>query len=279
MEVFNLKTQKVFNKESLEKDCLEIRTKILNLAYLSGGGQHLGGGLSIVELMTYIYGFKLNLDPKNTYSNKRDRFILSKGHGVLGFYTVLNKYGFISDEILNTYKTKDSELISHPIKNLDYGIESSNGSLGHGLSFGLGIALGLKNLKIDSNVYVLIGDGECNEGSIWEAAMSGAQNNLNNLTCILDNNHFQSDGPTSEIIRSTDLSKKWEAFGWEVISINGHDLNEIHSAFSIKNKKPKLILASTIKGKGVDFMENNNLWHHGRLTESLYKDALKYLQQ
>ena len=233
--------------------------------------------MSMVELMTYIYGYKLNNSIKNTRCEKRDRFILSKGHGVLGFYPVLNKYGFISNKILSTYKTKGSELISHPIKNLDYAIESSNGSLGHGLSYGLGVALGLRESKIKSKVYVLIGDGECNEGSVWEAAMSGAELRLNNLTCIVDNNHFQSDGATNEIINCEKLPQKWKAFGWHVICIDGHNFDEIHNAFSLVTDEPKLIIASTVKGKGIDFMENNNLWHHGRLTESLYKDAVKCL--
>ena len=268
-----------FDKNKLKRDALEIRKTILELAYSSGGGQHLGGGMSMVEIMSYLYGFKLNLQPGFTHSEKRDRFILSKGHGVLGFYPVLNRYGFISDQLLKTYKTQGSELISHPIKNLNNAIESSNGSLGHGLSYGLGIALGLKKLKIDSKVFVLVGDGECNEGSIWEAAMSGSELNLDNLTCIVDNNHFQSDGPTEEIMNCKSLSNKWKAFGWEVISIDGHNFDEIHSAFSKKNQKPKLILASTIKGKGVDFMENDNAWHHGRLTETLYKNAMNSLEK
>ena len=270
---------KEFDKDKLQKDSLEIRKTILELAYSSGGGQHLGGGMSMVEIMSYLYGFKLNLQPGFTHSEKRDRFILSKGHGVLGFYPVLNRYGFISDELLKTYKTQGSELISHPIKNLNNAIESSNGSLGHGLSYGLGIALGLKKLQIESKVYVLVGDGECNEGSIWEAAMSGSELNLDNLTCIVDNNHFQSDGPTKEIMNCKSLFNKWKAFGWEVVSIDGHNFDEIHTAFSMKNQKPKLILASTIKGKGVDFMENDNAWHHGRLTETLYKNAINSLEK
>ncbi len=262
----------------LSDEAYQVRNKILELSFKSGGGQHIGGGMSMVEIMCYLYGLKLNLNIKNKNSFDRDRFILSKGHGVLGFYPVLNKYGFISDELLSTYKTEGSELISHPIRNLDNAIESSNGSLGHGLSYGLGISLGLKSLNVKSKVYVLLGDGECNEGSVWEAAMSGSALNLTNITCIIDNNRFQSDGPTNEIINCVDLENRWKAFGWEVIKIDGHDFNEIHRAFSLTLDKPKLILASTIKGKGVDFMENNNAWHHGRLTEVLYQEAIKALE-
>ncbi len=269
----------MFNKKNLEKACFQIRRKILESAYISGGGQHLGGGLSMVEIMTYLYGFKLNINSNNLTSNTRDRFILSKGHGVLGFYPVLNYFGLIPDEIFKTYKTQYSELISHPIKNYNFGIESSNGSLGHGLSYGLGIAKGLKLKDINSHVYVLIGDGECNEGSIWEAAMSGSSLGIDNLTLIIDYNKFQSDGATSDIINQDDLSKRWSAFGWDVIEIDGHNLDDINKAFNQTTRKkiPKLILANTIKGKGINFMENNNQWHHGRLTENIFNQAIEAL--
>ena len=271
--------KKLFKKNNLEKSCYLIRKKILEIAFISGGGQHLGGGLSMVEIMAYLYGYKLNIDIKNLTAINRDRFILSKGHGVLGFYPVLNHYGLIPDEIFKTYKTQYSQLISHPIKNYNYGIESSNGSLGHGLSYGLGIAHGLKLKNINSHVYVLIGDGECNEGSIWEAAMSGTSIGIDNLTLIIDYNKFQSDGATSEIINQSDLFQRWSSFGWNVIEIDGHNLDEIHEAFNkVSPKKiPTLILANTIKGKGIDFMENNNQWHHGRLTENIYHQAMEAL--
>ncbi len=271
--------KKCFNKKNLEKECFLIRKKILEIAYISGGGQHLGGGLSMIEIMAYLYGYKLNIDINNLTSITRDRFILSKGHGVLGFYPVLNYYGLIPDEIFKTYKTQYSELISHPIKNYNFGIESSNGSLGHGLSYGLGIAHGLKLKNISSHVYVLIGDGECNEGSIWEAAMSGSSLEIDNITLIIDYNKFQSDGATSEIINQRDLSKRWSSFGWNVIEIDGHNLDDINQAFNqISAKKiPKLILANTIKGKGIKFMENNNQWHHGRLTENIFHQAMEAL--
>ena len=271
--------KKVFKKKILEKECFLIRRKILEIAYASGGGQHLGGGLSMVEIMAYLYGHKLNIDTNNLTSIKRDRFILSKGHGVLGFYPVLNYYGLIPDDTFKTYKTQNSELISHPIKNYNYGIESSNGSLGHGLSYGLGIAHGLKLKNINSHVYVLIGDGECNEGSIWEAAMSGSSLGIDNITLIIDYNKYQSDGATSEIINQSNLSKRWASFGWNVIEIDGHNFDDINQAFNqISTKKiPKLILANTVKGKGINFMENNNQWHHGRLTENTFHQALEAL--
>ena len=270
----------IFIKKNLEKACYQIRKKILETAYNSGGGQHLGGGLSMVEIMVYLYGYKLNININDLTSITRDRFILSKGHGVLGFYPVLNYYGLIPDEIYKTYKNQYSELISHPIKNYNFGIESSNGSLGHGLSYGLGVAHGLKLKNINSHVYVLVGDGECNEGSIWEAAMSGSSLGIDNLTLIIDYNKFQSDGATSEILNQNNLFKRWSSFGWNVIEIDGHNLDDIHKAFNqISTKKmPKLILANTIKGKGINFMENNNQWHHGRLTENIFNQAMEALE-
>ena len=265
--------------EELSSDALKVRLKILELAYSSGGGQHLGGGLSMVEIMCYIYSKVIDIESVKSKSKKRNRFILSKGHGVLGFYPVLHHYGLISTENLSTYKSELSELISHPIRNLDNGIESSNGSLGHGLSYGAGIAYALKLKKFNSKVYVLIGDGECNEGSIWEAAMSSSSLKLDNLTCIIDCNLFQSDGKTNNIINQENLAQRWNSFGWHVIEIDGHSFSDIDKAFSLfqPTNKPKLILAKTVKGKGVDFMENNNSWHHGRLTESLYQEAIKKL--
>lgn len=265
--------------EELKSDALIIRKKILELSFKSGGGQHLGGGLSMVEIMCYLYSKIIDVKAVKKKLFNRDRFILSKGHGVLGFYPVLNHYGLISDEILSTYKKELSELISHPIRNLDIGIESSNGSLGHGLSYGAGIAYGLKVKDINSKVFVFIGDGECNEGSIWEAAMSASSLKLNNLTCIVDNNGFQSDGETHTIINQDNLAERWNSFGWEVITIDGHSFAEIKKSFSLitSTNKPKLILAKTIKGKGVKFMENNNNWHHGRLTESSYLEAIENL--
>ena len=267
------------NINTLKKDALSVREKIINLAFSSGGGQHLGGGLSMIEIMCYLYGHYLNISPDKVNSEDRDRFILSKGHGVLGFYPILNKYGFISDKLLSTYKKEGSELISHPIKNTQNGIESSNGSLGHGLSYASGISYGLKKRDINAKVVTLIGDGECNEGPIWEAAMSASALRLNDLTCIVDNNKLQSDGATREIIDCSALYDKWSAFGWEVKKIDGHNFEEIDSAFKTKVQGPKLILASTIKGKGIDFMENNNEWHHGRLTESLYLKAMEELNK
>jgi len=263
----------------LQQDAIHVRRLILDLAFKSGGGQHLGGGLSMVELMCALYGSALNLTPQSVESPSRDRFILSKGHGVLGFFPVLSHYGYISKDLLYSFKSTGSPLISHPVKNLSLAIESSNGSLGHGLSYASGIAHGLRRTSSNSRVFTLLGDGECNEGSVWEAASFSAHLKLNNLTCIVDFNGLQSDGPASDVSDVASLSHRWSAFGWEVFLIDGHNFTDILSAISQPSDSPKVILARTVKGKGISFMENNNQWHHGRLTESLYEQSLLQLQE
>ena len=264
--------------DRLTKSSHDIRLQILNLAFSAGGGQHLGGGLSMVEIMVYLYGNLFNIDLITDCAANRDRFVLSKGHGVLGFYPVLHHFGLISDESLSTYKCFGSELISHPIKNLSFGIESSNGSLGHGLSYAAGIAHGLNICSLSAECIVLLGDGECNEGSVWEAAMSAASMKLSNLTAIVDFNGFQSDGSTSQILSQVNLVDRWNAFGWNALEIDGHCLNSIHQAFQSRSpSKPNIFIANTIKGKGIDFMESNNDWHHGILTKSLYDQAIQSL--
>ncbi len=258
------------------------RVQLLELAFKSDGPSHLGGGLSMVEIFTVLYGSVLKYDPQNPEWENRDRFILSKGHGVLPFFVALHNAGFISQEELYTYKKNESDLISHPVMNLRLGMESSNGSLGHGLSMAVGISLALKRKNnLTSRVFVVLGDGECNEGSVWEASMSAAHFKLDNLVAIVDYNKLQSDGNSDTIMDIGVLEKKWESFGWEVISLNGHDINALNVALnkiaSGSNPKPKVIIAHTVKGKGVSFMENNNAWHHNRLTQTTFEQALSEL--
>ena len=213
-------------KELLNAAC-KIRKIILNAAYSKKGGHHLGGGLSMVEIMCYLYGSFLKVSPMYRNSLVRDRFILSKGHGVLGLYPTLNYYGFISDDAMKKYKTVGSDLISHPVKNIDLGIESSNGSLGHGLSYGSGIAFGLQYKSTESKVVVLVGDGECNEGSVWEAIMSAASLQLSNLYLVVDFNGFQSDGRSKDIIDQSNLSERISSFGWSTQEIDGHSFQKV----------------------------------------------------
>lgn len=266
--------------DDLESIAREVRRQILEISCSSDGPNHLGGSLSIVEILTVLYGAILNYDRSEPEWIHRDRFILSKGHAVLSLYVILNRCDVISDELLATYKHDNSELISHPIRNTRIGIESSNGSLGHGLSIGVGLALAARLQKSSFRVYVLIGDGECDEGSIWEAAMFAAHHKLNNLTVIVDNNGFQSDGSLGQTLDLGDLSEKWKSFGWRTSEVNGHSVSDLIRELRSQSsdEQPRCLIARTVKGMGVSFMENNNDWHHNRLTSSSLSQALRDLR-
>jgi transketolase len=257
-----------------------MRRRILDVSYSCNQSVHLGSGLSIVEIMATLYGAILNYDKNNPAWEDRDRFILSKGHGVLGYYSALLVSGIISEAIFASFQTNGSDLIAHPVMNIDLGIESSNGSLGQGLSMGVGLALAAKRKNIKHKIYVLLGDGECGEGSVWEAIMSASHYKLDNLIAIVDNNLYQSDGKRENIMDCGDFAEKWKSFGWNVCPVDGHNVSDLYHAFSENNidNKPKVLIAHTIKGKGVSFMENNNDWHHNRLTKLNYEQALQELE-
>jgi transketolase len=256
-----------------------MRHKILEISHTCNQSAHLGGGLSMVEVMAVLYGHVLRFKVGQPRWEERDRFILSKGHGVLGYFPALLVAGIISEDTFKTFKTNESDLIAHPVMNLDLGIESSNGSLGQGLSMGVGIAVAAKKKKSDFKVYVYMGDGECNEGSVWEAVMSAAQLGLDNLTAVVDYNKLQSDGDSRQIMDLADLAGKFKSFGWDVHEIDGHDIAQIVNAFEapLVSGRPRMLVAHTVKGKGVSFMENNNEWHHNRLTKANYDLALAEL--
>ena len=265
------------NNNKLKLMCKNMRKNIIDVSFSCNQSAHIGGGLSMVEILAVLYGKILKYDISNPTDPDRDYFILSKGHGVLGFYSILLEVGFISKKKFDTFQTNNSDLIAHPIMNLPIGIESSNGSLGHGLSMAVGISIALKLKKKKNKVYVLIGDGECNEGSIWESIMSGAHHKLDNLTVILDNNKHQNDGNVDDILNSGNFKDKFLSFGWDTHIVDGHNLGQINKALSTNNKKnkPKIIISNTIKGKGVSFMENNNDWHHNRITKNIYNLSIK----
>lgn len=266
--------------DELKKLAKLIRRDVIEAGYRCNESAHFGGGLSIVDLLTVLYGKIMRVDPSNPSWPERDVFILSKGHGVLGYYATLKNAGFISPEIYSTFQTNGSALISHPVMNLALGIESSNGSLGQGLSFAAGIALAFKKKGLSRRLYVLLGDGECNEGSVWESVMFAAQHDLDNLVAIVDLNGFQNDGASSAVSRSYNMHDKWTAFGWSAQDVDGHDVVEIEKALISAQQtigRPCVLIAHTTKGKGVSFMENNNDWHHNRLTESGYKQAIAEL--
>lgn len=246
----------------------KLRKNILFAANNSGEASHIGGSLSIVEILSCLYG-------KILKKEKKSIFILSKGHAFMALLSCLYLVNKVSKKEFLSFQTNGSEFIAHPIMNVKKGIESSNGSLGQGLSFAVGIALAKKKKREKGNVYVLIGDGECYEGSIWEAAITASENDLNNLIVILDSNGFQNDGEISKKMSAYNLKKKWRGFDWEVENCNGHDFEKLLKGIkNTKINKPKILIAKTIKGKGVKFMENNNDWHHGRLTEKLYNKAI-----
>ncbi|MGQ0709290.1 MAG: transketolase [Rhodoferax sp.] len=255
-----------------------MRQRILEISHACNLSAHLGGGLSMVEIMAVLYGGVLRVDPANPRWAQRDRFILSKGHGVLGYYAALRTAGFIDEATFASFQTNGSALIAHPVMNLDLGIESSNGSLGQGLSMAVGIALAARKRGAAYRSYVLLGDGECNEGSVWEAVMSAAQLRLGSLTAIVDYNRLQSDGAAENIIDLGDLGRKFGEFGWQVLDVDGHSLPELLAAFAaVGDGRPKAVIARTVKGKGISFMENNNEWHHNRLTKTPYEAALAEL--
>ena len=267
--------------DALRLHAKNIRRNCLNMAYKCGDNTHLGGGLSEVEVLAVLYGQIMNTRDKNLSYSDRDKFILSKGHGVLGFYATLHEFGIISRAILDSFMQDGSDLLAHPVMNPGIGIESSSGSLGQGISMAVGLALAAKKKAYGYQTFVLCGNGECNEGSVWEAVMSAVQFELDNFTLTIDNNMMQSDGESLQIMNaSSHYTDMLQSVGFQVIDVDGHDVAELVSAYvePHENGKPKAIVAHTTKGKGVSFMENDNAWHHNRLTQKQYEAAILELE-
>jgi transketolase len=267
-------------KHNINKVANELRLRALKMALDSGkNGSHLGGGLSTIEIFATLYSSILNFDNKNVTNSDRDRLIVSKGHCVLAYYTALNRYGFISDDELLTFEINGSNFHGHATRNLINGIEFSGGSLGLGVSYAIGVAIAGKINKKDYKVYVIVGDGECNEGIVWEALMSASHFKLDNLVVIVDDNKLQYDGESEKVLNMGSLESKFNSFGFKTYNINGHDVEELYESFlAINNEgKPKAIIANTIKGKGVSYMENKKEWHHSRLSQEQYEVALSEL--
>jgi transketolase len=247
----------------LEQIALECRKQILVMLESAKSG-HPGGSLSAIDLITALFFHEIKMDPKNPDWEERDRFILSKGHGVPALYSVFSKLGVIPENELLTLRRINSRLQGHPDRVLFPFVEASTGSLGQGLSIAQGIALALKVKKSSSRVFCLMGDGETQEGQVWETAMSAPKYQLNNLVAILDNNNGQIDGHVTEVMNLEPIADKWRAFNWAVHEINGHSFPDILSALEkarAESSRPTLILAHTIKGKGVSFMEDKISWH------------------
>lgn len=256
--------------EELKNIANQVRIDTFNAITDTGSGGHYGGCLSLSEILTVLYFEIMNVDPKNPKDKKRDRFILSKGHGGPALYATLARRGFIP---LSSLKELDVPLSKFP-KHIDRlkleSIDVSSGALGQGLSIAVGMCISLKQQKKSNLVYIVLGDGECDSGQVWEAAMSANKYHLNNLIAIIDDNSYQLDGSTKDVMPLEPFEDKWKSFGWNTYIVDGHDVEELLLALSKAKKeknKPSVIIAKTIKGKGISLMENVTYWHAGKLTK------------
>lgn len=263
-------------EKELTEMAKRMRIKSLKLAFASGKlGAHLGGALSCIEILAVLYGAVARIDSSRPEWEDRDRILMGKAHCVLAYDAALYEMGFLTEEELNSFQKNGSFLVGHPQKDIKKGMEYAGGSLGMALSVGAGMALLAKKQGSRRRIYVLLGDGECNEGSVWESMMFAAKYKLDNLVVIVDKNHLQSDGATLEISGTENLGEKITAFGWNVTSVDGHNTGELLKSFqSLASDRPNAIIADTIKGKGVSFMEQEASWHHGELKEELYLKAI-----
>ena len=262
-------------KQRLQDLARDLRLTVIDVMAWSGGA-HVGGSLSIIDILTILYFKYLNVDPANPKWEDRDRFILSKGHAAAGYIPVLAKKGYFPEETLKTFNHFGSPFAMHPDCNKVIGCDASAGSLGHGLSMAVGLGLGARYLKKDWKTVCLMGDGECGEGSIWEAAMSASNFKLGNVIGIVDRNRLMIDGKTEDVMALEPFADKWRAFGWDVVEIDGHDFDQLDEALArawAATEQPVLILANTIKGKGVDFMENNVVYHYASADSELCAKA------
>lgn len=258
----------------------DIRKTSLKLVY-QANASHIGGALSMADILAVLYTDIMKYDAKDDKRPDRDRFILSKGHSCVSLYATLAHTGYFSIEELDSYGKDGSKFLSHTSHYIP-GIELSAGSLGHGLPFGCGLALAAKRKKESWRTYVLVGDGEMDEGSNWEALLFGAHFNLDNLCLIIDYNKIQSLGSTNQVLNLEPLKSKLEAFNWNVLNVDGHNHQELLAAFNNSSQikgKPTVIIANTIKGKGVSFMENKLLWHYKSPNEEQYKQAVEEIEQ
>ena len=265
-------------KKQLEQTACKVRIGIIEGVHAAKSG-HPGGSLSIAEILTYLYFKEMNIDPENPKDPKRDRFVLSKGHAAPALYSTLANRGYFSTDKLLTLRHIGSILQGHPDMKHIPGGDMSTGSLGQGISAAVGMALSSKHFGDNYNVYTILGDGEIEEGQVWEAAMFAANKGLSNLTAFIDLNNLQIDGTIDEVNSAKPVDKKFEAFGWHVITINGNDFDAIESALAEAKTvdKPVAIVAETVKGKGVSFMENAVNWHGSAPNDEQYEIAMAEL--
>ena len=269
------------DNQSLKIKANEVRKGIVTATHSAKSG-HPGGSLSAADMYTFLYFEEMNIDPQNPLMEDRDRFVLSKGHTAPGLYSVMAQRGFFPVEELTTLRKVGSRLQGHPSMHYLPGIDMSSGSLGQGISVACGMAKGAKMMNKDFRVYTLLGDGEIEEGEVWEAAMFAGAKKLDNLVVIVDNNNLQIDGEISEVNNPYPIDKKFEAFNFHVINIDGHDFDQIRAAFrearEVKDM-PTAIIMKTVKGKGVSFMENQAGWHGTAPNDEQYKIAMEDLER
>ena len=264
--------------EELKQLAKAIRLDIIKTGYLSGvKGAHFGGCLSMAEILAVLYSEFVNYDLSDL--EQRDRVVLSKGHAALGLYCALYEKGILTKKELDSFEQDGSDLIAHSKRNLEKGQEFSGGSLSLGLSHAVGVAYACKLKGLNNRVYAIVGDGELNEGLVWESFMFASHQKLSNLTVIIDHNHLQADGTIEEVLNTAPLKEKLLAFGFDTCEVDGHSVETICQALGTSAEtKPVAIIAETVKGKGVSFMENKAKWHHGDLNELRYNKALKELE-
>ncbi len=258
----------------------EVRLRVLD-AFVHSGKGHFGGCFSVTDILVTLYGKILRVEPTKPEWPDRDRFILSKGHTNAALCAVMGHYGFFDPAELVTYAKFGSRFGMHVDMHALPGVDMSSGSLGHGLPVGIGMALAGRADRKDYRVYVVLGDGECDEGSVWESAMVAAHNKLDNLTAIVDRNKLSLDGPTEDIVRLEPLAEKWRSFGWHAIEVDGHDVRKLYAALQEAKEtrgKPTAIVASTVKGKGVSFMEGNPDFHSGGVAGEQLEQAKRELE-
>jgi len=266
----------------LNDKALALRKEVIHLSALAGGG-HLGGGLSMADIVVALHYYGMNLKANEPKWPDRDRFVLSKGHGCIAYCPVLADLGFFPREWLDTFNHLESPFGMHPDMKKIPGVEMSTGSLGHGLSIAVGMAISARLNKAAWRVFVLLGDGELNEGMIWEAAQSASHFKLGNLVAFIDRNRLCLDGLTEEIMSIEPIRDRWEAFGWNVHDIDGHDMealvNTIDALPPSSSDVPTMVICRTVKGKGVDFMEGNPIWHYSGLDSDKSQEALASIEQ
>ena len=268
----------IVSKQLKIKAC-KVRMGAIEGVYNAKSG-HPGGSLSIADILTYLYFHRLNIDPKNPQWEDRDRLVMSKGHAAPAYYSVLAHRGYFPVEELKTLRKSDSRLQGHPNMRTVPGVDASTGSLGQGISVAVGMALGAKLSGKSFRVYTILGDGEIQEGQIWEAAMAAAHYKLDNLTVILDHNGLQIDGRNDDVMSLGNICAKFAAFGFDTVTVNGHDIDAVTAALRLPHNpgKPKFICCETVKGKGVSFMENNPGWHGTTIKTADYEAAMKELE-